>query len=464
MTAFSAEVHQNEYLPPGWPVVHAIVTISANDVDGERMSADEDSEPEVAEIIILDCSSSMGSPHSKIETAMSATRKAIDRMRDGTWFAILAGTSHARMVYPELEGDADDDAVQLPALARASWATRAQAKSAVTRLTPNGGTRISTWLALARRLFESQPATIRHAILLADGRNEHEEAAALAAELERCFGKFQCDCRGVGTAWDRSELQGISDTLLGTTDIIPDPSEMDAAFEAIMADSMSKRVGSVLLSALTPVGGEVRFLRQVSPELLDLTDKVTWHQPAGQNGAWEVVTELDSARPLISVYPVGAWGNHEVREYHVCLSVVPQDIGPHNEIRAARMSLISDGGTAVSVPVRAIWTEDDEQATRINRQVAHFTGQEELAQSIEEGLEAKRAGDYTTATYKLGRAAQLAHETGNDGTIRLLQRVVDIDDPRTGTVRLREAVAKEDEMTLDARSRKTVRLDKLLEP
>ena len=177
-----------------------------------------------------------------------------------------------------------------------------------------------------------------------------------------------------------------------------------------------------------------------------------------------MVTELDPARPLISVYPVGAWGNHEVREYHVCLSVVPQDIGPHNEIRAARMSLISDGGTEVSVPVRAIWTEDDEQATRINRQVAHFTGQEELAQSIEEGLEAKRAGDYTTATYKLGRAAQLAHETGNDGTIRLLQRVVDIEDPRTGTVRLREAVAKEDEMTLDARSRKTVRLDKPPEP
>ena len=135
-----------------------------------------------AEIIILDCSSSMGSPHSKIETAMSATRKAIDRMRDGTWFAILAGTSHARMVYPELEGDADDDAVQLPALARASWATRAQAKSAVTRLTPNGGTRISTWLALARRLFESQPATIRHAILpcsFAAWRESHHEPAVI---------------------------------------------------------------------------------------------------------------------------------------------------------------------------------------------------------------------------------------------------------------------------------------------
>jgi von Willebrand factor type A C-terminal domain/von Willebrand factor type A domain len=462
MTAFSAEVHQNEYLPRGWPVVHAIVTISAREVEGDG-SSPAASGPQAVEVIMLDCSSSMGSPPSKIETAITATRKAIDRLRDGTWFAIIAGTSHARLVYPEPEADPEGETF-VPILARASWATRAQAKAAVMRLSPNGGTRISTWLALARQLFESQPSAIQHAMLLADGKNEHEEASALAAELERCVGKFQCDCRGVGTAWDRAELQGISDTLLGTTDIITDPSEMAAAFEAIMTEAMSKRVGSVLLSALTPVGGEVSFLRQVSPELLDLTDKVAWQQPAGPDGEWLGVTAVDPAKPLISVYPVGAWGNGEEREYHVCLSVVPQDVGVHNEVRAARMSLVTDSGTAFSVPVRAVWTEDEERATRINRLVAHFTGQEELAKSIEEGLEAKRAGDYATATYKLGRAAQLAHETGNEGTIRLLERVVDIEDASTGTVRLREAVAKEDEMTLDARSRKTVRLRKPEEP
>jgi hypothetical protein len=367
------------------------------------------------------------------------------------------------MVYPEPEGDQDDESF-VPILARASGATRVHAKAAVARLSPNGGTRMSTWLALARQLFESQPSTIQHAILLADGKNEHEEASSLAVELERCLGKFQCDCRGVGTAWDRSELQGISDTLLGTTDIIPNPSEMTAAFESIMTDAMSKRVGSVLLSTLTPAGADVQFLRQVSPELLDLTDKATRQQPTGAGGKWQPVTAVDPTKPLITVFPMGAWGNDEEREYHVCLSVVPQDAGAENEIRAARVSLISESGTAFSVPVRAIWTEDEEQATRIDRLVAHFTGQQELAKSIEEGLEAKRAGDYATATYKLGRAAQLAHETGNEGTIRLLERVVEIDDPRTGTVRLREGVAKEDEMTLDTRSRKTVRLGKPEEP
>jgi len=455
MTAFTTEVHQNEYLPRGWPAVHAIVTIGARATggdDGGREGA------EAVEVIMLDCSSSMGSPATKIETAVAATRKAIDRLRDGTRFAIVAGTSYARMVYPDPKSS--QEAGSGPGLAEASWATRAQAKAAVSKLKPNGGTRMSTWLALTRQLCDTRPGAIHHAILLADGKNEHEEGSALAAELERCVGKYQCDCRGVGTAWDRAELQGISDTLLGTTDIIPDPSQMTAEFEAIINGAMRKRVGSVLLSALTPAGGEVKFLRQVSPELLDLSDKVSWQQPVGPDGSWQTVATVDPGRPLVSVYPIGAWADDEEREYHVCLSVVPQEVGAENEVRAARLSLVSDGRDVCSVPVRAVWTDDEEAATRINRVVAHYTGQEELARSIEEGLEARRAGDYRTATYKLGRAAELAYRTGNEGTTRLLQRVVEIEDPETGTVRLRTAVSKEDEMILDTRSRKTVRLAK----
>jgi hypothetical protein len=90
--------------------------------------------------------------------------------------------------------------------------------------------------------------------------------------------------------------------------------------------------------------------------------------------------------------------------------------------------------------------------------VAHYTGQEELATSIEQGLEARRAGDYRVATQKLGRAAHLAHLTGNEPSTRLLERVVQIEDPEQGIVRLRTDVSKEDEMTLDTRSRRTVRL------
>jgi hypothetical protein len=53
---------------------------------------------------------------------------------------------------------------------------------------------------------------------------------------------------------------------------------------------------------------------------------------------------------------------------------------------------------------------------------------------------------------------QLAAESGNDGTMKLLQAVVEVDDVASGTIRLRGQVAVIDEMSLDTRSTSTVRV------
>ena len=74
------------------------------------------------------------------------------------------------------------------------------------------------------------------------------------------------------------------------------------------------------------------------------------------------------------------------------------------------------------------------------------------------GLAAKASGDDRTATVLLGEAAKLAHETGNENTTRLLEKVVDVVDADTGTVRLKQHVEKADEMALDTRSTKTTRI------
>ncbi len=92
--------------------------------------------------------------------------------------------------------------------------------------------------------------------------------------------------------------------------------------------------------------------------------------------------------------------------------------------------------------------------------MAHYTGQAELASAIQEGLAAKAAGDEEAATAKLGRAVALAAETGNDEATSKLRKVVDIDDPATGTVRLKRSVDKLDEMALDTASTKTTRVNK----
>ena len=90
--------------------------------------------------------------------------------------------------------------------------------------------------------------------------------------------------------------------------------------------------------------------------------------------------------------------------------------------------------------------------------MAHYTGQTELAQAIQEGLAAKAAGNEELATTKLGRAVQLAKETGNEEATSKLRKVVDVEDEDAGTVRLKKTVEKADEMALDTASTKTTRV------
>ena len=449
MLTLDLQVFQNPYLPRHATEVNAIVSVSAGSSQSAHVS------DEMMEVFLLDCSASMTDPPSKLAAVREATAKAIDRLRDGTWFALVAGRRTARVVYPppRWEGTGPE-----PLTVSASDTTRAEAKEAVAKLYAEGGTAISTWLGLARHLFAARPDAIHHALLLTDGRNESESPEMLRAELEQCLDKFECDCRGVGTHWDRVELQGISDALLGTTDIIPHPSQMGTEFEAIVERRMSKQVRSVLLQVLTPVGGHVKFLKQVAPEVVDLTEMASWMQPAASDGEWRPAMQPDSGRPLLSHYPTGAWSFGEQRDYHICLEVAPQEVGDAHEVRAARISLVGEGAAPTQAPVRAIWTDDAERATRINEGVAHYSGQAELAVAIEEGLRARRSGDVEVATRRLGRAVQLAAASGNEGTRRLLEAVVDIEDAERGTVRLKTKVTKEDEMTLDTRSRRTVRL------
>jgi hypothetical protein len=429
---FTVEIDQNEYLAEGAQDVNAIITVTAADTAGTP-AADAAGIQSGAEIIIVDCSGSMGAPQTKMAEARAATAAAIDVIRDGVAFAVIAGTERARPVFPP-DGS----------LAIAGPAARDAAKRAVTGLRPSGGTAIGQWLQLAHRMFTSHPATLRHAILLTDGKNEHETPEQLDTAISMCEGLFACDCRGVGTDWVVSELRRVSSALLGTVDIVPDPAGLAADFTAMMEAAMGKQVADVSLRVWTPQHAAVRFLKQVAPAVEDLTGR------RAQSG------------PQAGDYPTGAWAGGENRDYHLCVQVTPAGVG--QEMLAARVSLVAAGPSGPEVLsqglVRAIWTDDEALSTRINAHVAHYTGQAELAQVIQEGLEARTRGDEDTATAKLGRAVKLAGESGNTDTARLLAKVVDVVDAATGTVRLKKKVNDADAMALDTRSTKTVRTRK----
>src|SRR5215469_15847336 len=299
---FSVEVFQNEYLPAGARDVNAIVTVtSAGSADSgqEEMAS-------AAEIIIVDSSGSMKMPPEKMIQARAATAAAVDAIRDGVAFAVVAGNSRARLVYPT--GGT---------LAIAGARTRRAAQDSVAGLGPGGGTAIGKWLRFARDLFETREDRLRHAILLTDGQNA-QLPGRLAAAIKECEGVFRCDCRGVGTDWYVDELRKIATALLGTVDIVPDPAGLAADFEAMMKASMAKEVADIALRVWTPQQATVRFVKQVAPTVEDLTARRI--QVAPQAGD----------------YPTGAWGA-ESRDYHVCVDVEPAAVG--EEMLAARVSL-----------------------------------------------------------------------------------------------------------------------------
>ncbi|MGW8066709.1 vWA domain-containing protein [Streptomyces ziwulingensis] len=437
---FSVDVYQNVYLPDGGREVNAIVTVTATGggTVGSAVAAPHlyspGQGPSAAVAVMVDCSGSMDYPPAKMRNARDATSAAIDTLRDGVHFTVVGGTHVAEEVYP---GGGR--------LAVADATTREQAKRALRGLSAGGGTAIGTWLRLADRLLATADVTIRHGVLLTDGRNEHESPEDLRAALDACAGRFTCDARGVGTDWEVKEVTGIASALLGTADIVADPADLAADFTRMMETAMGKEVADVALRLWTPVGTTVRFVKQVAPAVEELTGRRT------------------GAGPRAGDYPIGSWGD-ESRDYHVCVEVPAAGLG--QEMLAARVSLVvpEPGGGVRNLGaqglVRAVWTDDMAAFTSINPQVAHYTGQAELAQVIQQGLDLRKAGDFGGATARLGRAVQLAGASGNADTAKLLAKVVDVVDAAAGTVRLKAKVEEADEMTLETRSTKTVRVKK----
>ncbi len=425
MAVFSSSVYQNEFLPAGGTDVNAIVSVEVQD------AGQAGSDGAAGEIIIIDCSGSMG--HRSMRAARDAAIVALDNILDGTYFAVVSGTHEAYLAYPIVQSG--------PGMVQMNSRTRAEARRAIDRLVADGGTAIGRWLMLTLSLFNSMGNTLiqKHALLLTDGANEHESPAQFESAINACRGQFQCDARGVGTYWVVSEVRKIAQALMGTVDIIPQPENMAAEFAQIMQTSMSRGVSNADLRVWVPQGAQLLFVRQVSPTVEDLTNR-------GMR-----------VNPLTIDFPTGAWADEE-REYHVAVRLPAKSVG--QEQLAARVQLMVANQPRTQGLVKAVWSNDANLTAQINQEVAHYTGQAELAAAIQEGLAAKQAGDLSTATSKLGRAVQLAAETGNTEATTRLHKVVDVLDTATGTVRLRQQVDKADEMALDTASTKTTRTRK----
>ena len=334
--SFTLDVHENEYLRPGQSTISAVISVSS------EINQESTTRPEMVEVILLDCSASMGHPWDKILHARRATQAAVMGLPDDVWFAVVRGAESAEVAYPARGG-----------LVRASDRTRREAFRAINRLQPVGGTAIGRWLSLTSELVALRPGALGHALLLTDGKDEDESPTELRQALEECQGAFQCECRGVGTDWAVDELRRVSTALLGTVDIIKEPAGMEADFRLVIEKAMGRGI-EVSMRLHTPVHAKVTALRQVSPTVVELTSQAR---------------RIDAQTIQ---FRLGGWGD-ERREYHLGVDMEPGPVG--SEMAACRLALVAAHRTYSSGLLRAIWTDDPELTARIDPDVAHYTGQ-----------------------------------------------------------------------------------------
>jgi hypothetical protein len=202
---------------------------------------------------------------------------------------------------------------------------------------------------------------------------------------------------------------------------------------------MAKSVADVRLRLWMPKNARLAAVKQAFPTEIDLTGKV---RPVDQRA-------VD--------IPLGAWGEG-TQDYFATFEVTPLGLG--EQMLVCRPSIVWRDPVAgdVSAPggnVTVSWSTDAGLTTRIDPQVAHYTGQADKARAIQEGLEAMERHDDAAATLHLGRALDLAEKSGDAETTRRLREVVEAD--AGGTLRLRRGAAKVAVMDLDVGSTRTVR-------
>jgi hypothetical protein len=414
---FSLRVDHNESLAVGSRKLDAIVQVGA----AETNTGADSGAPLAAEVVVIDTSRSMTG--TRIAEARRAASAAVDVVRDGTYFAVVAGQTSAELVYPPG-----------PAMVAATARNRAAAKRKIAKVAAGGTTNMSTWLSLTDSLLAGCPAQIKHAIMLTDGHSTDAEGA-LAGVLKACEGHFVCDCRGVGDGWRVDELREIARALLGTWAPVAAPKDLADDFRAALTASMAKRIPDVVLRITLYGQTKVSYLAQVMPSIEELTGK-----------GKDVVLD---GRPAVE-FPLGHWGA-QVRDYHLRLDTPQRGlrIETGSRARTARLGVVLPGSSEVvaSASVGVSWTEDVTLSSSINLRVAGYTGQEELAAAVDAGLDAWRNGR-PDAEEKMGQAVRLAHQVRHADLLERFSAIAELVDPAAGVIRLRgyHQVSRADEV------------------
>lgn len=416
--SFTITSNLNSFLPVGATRVDTVFGISyagGADVTAKKFV-----------ILLIDSSGSMDE-ESKMDKARAAARVAVESLPNDTRFAVIFFESKAHVVVEAM---------------LATVQNKRLAHRAIQAFGERGGTAIGKGLLLALRLFSDYPGEVCQLILLTDGKNLGETKEDLADALKACEGEFQVQAIGLGTDWDERELMGIAAKMLGQAISASKITSLDAFFREAVANVLAKAISNVRLRLWMPKSVTIDSFKQGFPSEIDLTNSMT------------------AVDQRIVEFPLGSFGV-DSQDYFTNFRVQPQAAG--EQVLVCRPSLIwRDPASGQEIEtkgpnVMAQWTDDAGLSVRIDRQVAHYSGQSEKAAAIQEGMDAMKRGNEAEATVKLSRALKLAKESGDEATTRRIRQVVDVVDEEAGTVQIRRGVQKSALMDLEVGSTRAVR-------
>lgn len=435
---FSAKLYPHSLLKTGELLVPAVITIKS---DGSLVAAPGGGDSKLVFGGLVDCSGSMGGE--KIAAARNGMRKVVASLPSNAFFFLVQGggnSEETKTVFP-LEQATDD--------------AKRRADAVIGKLTARYGTAISGWLDEAERQFARMPDGIKRGLLLTDGQNQEDKGNKTCHQsAARCKGKFQLDCRGVGSDWDVPLLKHIAGELLGTVDVIKEAAETEAEFRSILKTSAAKSVSDVRVRITCPLAGTtIDYFKQMAPEMVDLTKQGT--------------STPNTAGPgLVFEFPTGAWGKEETRDYQVGIKVGTAGTPGGNRLLAGRVSVFMRNNGVENVlkldssAIAAAWTDDARASVlAIPPELTRYGKEGALVQKMQAAIEAKESGDTAGATKLLNQASILAEELGNEGTKKLIRDVAVVDERTKLVKELRKDANAADWIAAGTRSVRTKVLD-----
>ncbi|MGW1025905.1 VWA domain-containing protein [Streptomyces sp. NPDC002577] len=395
-----------------------------------------DAAPRLAEVLLIDHSSSMVNPPSRLAAAREAAAAALDRIPDGARFAVVAGRDRAAMIYPRKFG-----------LAVADARSRADATVALHACTPGGGTAMGTWLERARLLFRElrdvpgKDTFVRHALLLTDGRNEpgYESRDELRERVGTCASEFTCDAVGIGDTWDTDELLLITGELGGRASAVGDLARLSGEFAALTERAVERDITGLRLRLHHRADVTLHSFEQVHPTRVALRP-VHVDVSAVESGAGGPIEE----------YATGAW-REETRDYLLCVSAPyrADQLGKALFLTEVEVDVTGPARDEIELPEPAAvlmrWSDAADLYSRLDPRVAHYLHEEELHRTFEQGCAALRRGDTAAAEAHFARSWTLATRTGDTAMQDHLRKLVDVRRGAEGpSVRLRPVIERFD--------------------